>query len=795
MTAVDTWLEAALDRQGTALAALIAGLPISSSQQQAIQLAATPELESRVYALLMVAQEHAVGGEPQAALVLALAGMQFCMSCYDRYGPGMADSFVFGVGQFADAAQRTYDRLDRHQEQVTIIDQAIAWLQANGVSRQDMTDLRFLRIEALIECGSLEQAGVALASEVAQGGKAHHLYGLLKQRLDERLRENTELPDRRSAEQRASQERKQALFTTITSLTSIAPRFDAMFDQLRERLEEESASLSPKDVINRANHTYEQLAAFMEQQAGGGGGQYQLNATTQRVSAVLADEQHGKDPAQLQQARQTLEQVRQQALAQGFTDMVEDTLWPLYLCHKRLGDQQPAVATLQAIREHIRQHRERIANPLKRAGIDQKYPHLFVELCAQLIEVGDHQELLSVIEEAKGRALADKLAIEAHREDLPWPSGPAGQWLPKHMATLGAHYLTYLTDNDRTYAVLVGKDGSLHAGVVQIGEKALCRLRRNLDPSPWGKSNSIFGRHPDDIPQRLAPLLSWLEPLAEAGLLQAGDHLCYAPEGLLHLVPFQYIAFRGAPFVALCSLSRCHCAAMLWHVTRQPAVTPRDSVAVTVPTIQEMAKYPDKVMQMSRVPQWLSEHQGAIVLQHTDADLSSVARQQLRGSIVHFATHGYFPDHQIPEDNNPYRVSGLLLAHNGHLPDDGAKGVRLTPERVLEPGSPFNFAGTHVTLQACVSGLSEEGVGGDALGLEWSLLMAGACSILSTHWNVDVGTSADFSIRFYDNWLRKGRSRASAWREAMLSLMEKTAPFKGANAYHWAPFSLSGDWR
>ena len=119
----------------------------------------------------------------------------------------------------------------------------------------------------------------------------------------------------------------------------------------------------------------------------------------------------------------------------------------------------------------------------------------------------------------------------------------------------------------------------------------------------------------------------------------------------------------------------------------------------------------------------------------------------------------------------------------------------LSPARIMERGSPFNLVGSHVTLQACVSGLAEEGIGGDALGLEWSLLMAGASSILSTHWNVDVATSADFSIRFYDNWLRKGLSRAHAWREAMLSLMDAAAPFKGDNAYHWAPFSLAGDWR
>lgn len=796
MINTEFWIEAAFDRQANTLAALIARLPPSASQQQAIGLALNPDLESRVYALRLVSQEHAVGGEPQTALALALAGMQFCTGCYEQYGPGMANSFAFGVGQFASDAHRIYDRLSRHQEQVAIVDQAIAWLQAIGTHPRDLTDLRFLRIEALIECGALEQASAALASEATQGNTNHHLYNLLKQRLDERLISAMTLPDQHPIEGRAGGNSKVVLRNAIDSITTLLPRFGAMGAQLRKLLENEPGALSPKDAINRANRGYEQLAAFLNEQAGGDGGKHQLNAVIQRAAALLADEQQGKNPTQLRLARQALEQVQHQAQAQGFVDTVEDTLWPLYLCQKRLDDVTAAITTLQEIRGYIHLHRARIMDPLKRAGIAQKYPYLYIELCSMLIKTGDHHEMLSIIEEAKGRALADKLAIDAHREDLPWPSGSAAQWLPQYVTDLRVHYLSYLMDSDCTYAVFVGKDGSLHAAVLPFGETALHALRRSLDPAYWGKNKGVFGRHPDDIPQRLAPLLSWLKPLVENDLLQTGDHVCFAPEGLLHLVPFQYIDFQGAPFVALCSISRCHCAAMLWHATHLPSVTPAHVVAVAVPTATEVTKRPDKVAALGRVPEWLARQRDAIVLKHADADLSSLARQQLHDSIIHFATHGYIPDYDSHEkQKNPYHASGLLLAYNGRLPKDGTKGVQLTPERVLEPGNPFNFADSHITLQACVSGLSEEGVGGDALGLEWSFLMAGARSILSTHWYVNVEASTEFSIRFYDHWLNQGQSRASAWRKAMLSLMDTTAPFKGANAYHWAPFSLSGDWR
>lgn len=792
---IEKWVEAAFDRRTTALSGLIAGLPPSNSQRQASSMAANPSLESRVYALCAVSQEHAIGGDPHAALSLALAGMRFCMRCFEQYGTGEADTFVFGVGQFAADVHRILDRLDRHPEQVAHINEAISWLQTNWASQKSITDLRFLRIEALIEFGALEDAQIALAEEAAKGGENHYLYEILKQRLADRLIESTKLRDQRSGEEKAGEERKRTLRNAIESISLISPEFGAMFHQLRQQLEKEPDTLGPKESIERANRFYENAAGFMDQLAGGAGGQHSLNAAIQRASMVLADERLGKDPAEIGPVRQRLEQVRQQALDRGFTDTAEDTLWPLYLCYNRVGDRRQAIITLQEIREHVRRHREHIKDPLKRAGVAQKYPYLHVTLCAQLIEASDDAEALSVIEEAKGRALTDMLAIETGQEHLPWQSIPAAEWLPQYMVGVEAHYLSFLMDVDCTFAVLAAKDGSLHASIIPIGEKILLPIRRALDPTNWGKRETMYKRYPDDIPQRLSPLLSWLEPLVKEGLITEGDHLCYAPEGLLHLVPLQYIDFRGVPFVKLCSLSRYHCAVMLRHATQHPPSTPRSCVAVDVPTVEDTEK-PDKVDQLHRVPDWLVKHSGATVLKHTEADIPSLARQPLREAIVHFATHGVFPDYQSPEGKNPYYHSGLLLSHNSHLPQRNNLMIGLlSPERIMQPGNPFNFKGSHVTMQACVSGLAEEGAGGDALGLEWSLLMVGAHSILSTHWNVKASTAADFCLRFYDNWLNKRLTRAQAWREAMLSMMDQTAPFKGKNVDQWAPFTLCGDWR
>lgn len=298
---------------------------------------------------------------------------------------------------------------------------------------------------------------------------------------------------------------------------------------------------------------------------------------------------------------------------------------------------------------------------------------------------------------------------------------------------------------------------------------------------------------PTDLPERLAPLVSWLEPLADTKLIRRGDHLCYCPDGELFLIPLHYLRFRGRPLVEYLTVSRVHTALAL-DVLRLPRPeTPSRFVAVEVPAQQDR-QVPGKSEAMGRVPRWLEgrlpgeRHAGAGV------DLGRVKGLILAGQVVHFATHGTFPREHVKSDRdpNPYTGSGLLLADGGELPDLGwvfagaGNNTLLTPEKALA----MDFSGSHVTLQACVSGLAKEGVGGDALGLEWALMLAGASSVLSTHWDVPAASSAHFGERFCYRWLGERLPRGVAWQETVLELMQQSA-----KPCDWAAFSLSGEWR
>ena len=111
----------------------------------------------------------------------------------------------------------------------------------------------------------------------------------------------------------------------------------------------------------------------------------------------------------------------------------------------------------------------------------------------------------------------------------------------------------------------------------------------------------------------------------------------------------------------------------------------------------------------------------------------------------------------------------------------------------------MDFTNSHITLQACVSGRAKEGIGGDALGLEWAFLLNHASSLLAGHWNVDAVWAAKFSIKFYEKWLINKASRGTAWRETTLELLRESqhleVKYPERSAYYWAAFSLSGDWR
>jgi CHAT domain-containing protein len=459
-----------------------------------------------------------------------------------------------------------------------------------------------------------------------------------------------------------------------------------------------------------------------------------------------------------------------------------------------------AADALQSLRLSVEKRRAGIEDPLKRAGACAKFPHLYPALCQMLQKAARIQELLGAIEAAKGRAVADVMAQRADQiiDEVAFaePAGHMGELMRQN----NAHYLSFFVDDDTTLAVLVGKDGRLYpSGPIPLGKEQIRDASRYVDPRSWGSPDlaDLTGPHVEDTSEVLAPLVSWLEPLFESGVVKDEDHLCYSPDEHLHQLPLAYVQFMGKPLVEKLSISRTHGARALSLILNKQPSRPASFVGVEVPGKEDLS---DQAMLRSlrAANGWLAEHLPGKTYHDESATLQAVCSTQLAGSVVHFATHGIFPKEGGDKDQqNPFDCSGLALAGADGLPDKSriARGEEkdklLTPARMLE--ARLDFSGSHVTLQACVVGLAREGIGGDALGLDWAIFQQGASSLLAAHWYVSAGLSTEFFLRFYRAWLQQGKSRAAAWRETITGMRKERGAL--AEPYAWAAFSLSGDWR
>jgi len=185
--------------------------------------------------------------------------------------------------------------------------------------------------------------------------------------------------------------------------------------------------------------------------------------------------------------------------------------------------------------------------------------------------------------------------------------------------------------------------------------------------------------------------------------------------------------------------------------------------------------------------------------------------------VLHLATHGFFLNDQefkytnsiqelsladirsarrtfVPPENrweNPMVRCGIALA--------GANHAQQITNAVAEDGlltgleaSLLNLQGTElVILSACDTGSGEVKIGEGVMSLRRAFRIAGAESVLASHWKVSDKATSQLMTEFMRRW-RAGEPRAKAWREVQLSLLHSK---EFSNPYFWAAFTLTGQWR
>src|ERR1035437_442374 len=192
-----------------------------------------------------------------------------------------------------------------------------------------------------------------------------------------------------------------------------------------------------------------------------------------------------------------------------------------------------------------------------------------------------------------------------------------------------------------------------------------------------------------------------------------------------------------------------------------------------------------------------------------EAELKAVVSPR----VLHLATHGFFLSDQDFKRTNALRdvrIGNSGTRWNASLPKDdwenplvrcgialaGANRAGQITNALAEDGvltgleaSLLNLQGTElVILSACDSGTGEVKIGEGVMSLRRAFPIAGAQTVLASHWNANDKATSRLITEFMRRW-RSGEPRAKAWREAQLSLLLSN---EFPNPFFLAGFSMIG---
>jgi CHAT domain-containing protein len=154
--------------------------------------------------------------------------------------------------------------------------------------------------------------------------------------------------------------------------------------------------------------------------------------------------------------------------------------------------------------------------------------------------------------------------------------------------------------------------------------------------------------------------------------------------------------------------------------------------------------------------------------------------------ILHLATHGFFVP-STGEQNQPAYLeamlqSGIILA-SANRPLPGQEDGILTAYESMN----LDLDSTQlVVLSACETGLGTIEAGEGVYGLQRTLKVAGAQTILMSLWKVDDMATQELMLLFYQKWI-KTSSMHSAFRWAQQELRKKYP-----QSYYWGAFVMTG---
>ncbi|MBE7171952.1 MAG: CHAT domain-containing protein [Williamsia sp.] len=646
---------------------------------------------------------------------------------------------------------------------------------------------------------SLYDAQIPIASEVQ--------YNRLRSKLRQLRVKVTELPeDLLKEKEQTENENRLTIEKTLGHLLEQPSGFSEdmmklVNDNSTTQWKTASEESNIADTFSQAAGDYEKMFKYLRSVTSGANENHlnELRYRLQQAGKIFFDEANGSSKPHLQEAISEFKRLLE-AFEQGnHQSDIDDTLWSLYICYKRLEQYKTAAEMLERLHLRLEAIRSGLTAINERAGVFIKFPHLFKALAEMYYRSGQSHDLFKTIEASKGRNLADKILAQTGKETAQPDTSDNYIQLAGLLAKQNFHYFSLFTDEEWSYAVLVTSGGKIFAEPVQIGRLQLEKWVRKgyQDPRRWQLPRTgLFGKK-EDLSSTLTAFLYPVERALQDGQVAWGDHIAYSPDGYMHLFPLHYIKqSNGRYLIEDYTLSRVHGSVQLIQLLGKEYVWPEKILTVTTAAADD---YDEKVRDFDTVNNYLQQSNTVVVVQPV---VEQVLQSMGRNELAHFTTHGSFPwrDYGDPKQSNPFYSSGLLLCDGNRKPslDPGFNYYKLpnylNPQKI--EAAKCDLAGTHVSIQACVSGHSKEGAGGDALGLEWAFFSSGASSVIGGNWDLDLYFSNAFFMKFYHYWLVQKHAKSKAYQTAILDIMKN-----GNNAENyflvseWGGLTLSGDFR
>jgi CHAT domain-containing protein len=458
----------------------------------------------------------------------------------------------------------------------------------------------------------------------------------------------------------------------------------------------------------------------------------------------------------------------------------------LLKCHLTSSGLKEFVQSIKSLQNKLEQSQSEESALIFKAGIANYYPGVIQKAYKTL---SDNKGIHIAIKAAEFNKERSLLALK-NKSNIPL------EIAINQTDSLGknTHYLSLSTCNktDQVFTWLYTSTGKIYAKKIALQASFVRKKYPNINPNDWGKSSNLFSRAEKNL-DSLSPLLCSIESAFKIGQINKGDHICIAADDPMHSIPLHYLPIQRLGnkqlAVELFSFSRVQSFSDACSIYQSNKIVPTNAQGVYVPRYEE--KEPNlKLSHFNNMAVLLE----SLSIDSNFMDMSFSSRATILSSlknrsVIHFDTHGFFHDGQ-----NPYQHAGLSISNGQSLPlGTGSQDFLMTPEQIVEHSGDLSHS--HITLNACVSGLGKPGEGGDQLGLEFALRYRNAQSVIASHWNVNHHLSNQYLQHFYQYWLGERDTRGEAWRKATLDLIQDSGSENPEIIAQNCFFSLYGDWR